>query len=133
MLLKPSCYIPNEHMPFFRITPPFRHLTSVVIFLCTLLVVDSHLPAAPKPDSTKPAPSPTPSSDSSGETTMSSRLIQREIGDQLARMLLGGEVKDGDTVVADARLMSADDVTNAVEFGAFGGEKSGLELRLREG
>ncbi len=61
------------------------------------------------------------------------RLIQREIGDQLARMLLGGEVKDGDTVVADARLMSADDVTNAAEFGTLGGEKSGLELRLREG
>ncbi|MBE6484340.1 MAG: ATP-dependent chaperone ClpB [Actinomycetaceae bacterium] len=31
------------------------------------------------------------------------RLIQREIGDQLARMLLAGEAKDGDTVVADAR------------------------------
>lgn len=29
------------------------------------------------------------------------RLIQREIGDQLARMLLAGDVKDGDTVVAD--------------------------------
>ncbi|MDN6487773.1 MAG: AAA family ATPase, partial [Ancrocorticia sp.] len=31
------------------------------------------------------------------------RLIQREIGDQLARMLLGGEVQDGDTVQADVR------------------------------
>ena len=30
------------------------------------------------------------------------RLIQREIGDQLARMLLSGEVHDGDAVVADA-------------------------------
>ena len=30
------------------------------------------------------------------------RLIQREIGDQLARMLLSGEVHDGDTVTADA-------------------------------
>ncbi len=60
------------------------------------------------------------------------RLIQREIGDQLARMLLGGEVKDGDTVVADAGFMSADDVANAAEFGTFGGEKSGLVLSVRE-
>src|SRR5699024_7152819 len=29
------------------------------------------------------------------------RLVQRQIGDQLARMLLGGEVADGDTVVVD--------------------------------
>ncbi|MFC7407223.1 ATP-dependent chaperone ClpB [Georgenia alba] len=29
------------------------------------------------------------------------RLVQREIGDQLARMLLGGEAHDGDTVVVD--------------------------------
>ena len=40
---------------------------------------------------------------------------------------------DGDTVVADARLMSADDVANAAEFGTLGGERSGLELRVREG
>ena len=61
------------------------------------------------------------------------RLIQREIGDQLARMLLGGQVKDGDTVVADARFMSADDVASAAEFGTFGGERSGLVLSVREG
>jgi ATP-dependent Clp protease ATP-binding subunit ClpB len=29
------------------------------------------------------------------------RLVQKEIGDRLARMLLGGEVHDGDTVVVD--------------------------------
>ncbi|TGO05523.1 ATP-dependent chaperone ClpB [Serinibacter arcticus] len=29
------------------------------------------------------------------------RLVQREIGDRLARMLLGGEVQDGDAVVVD--------------------------------
>ncbi len=29
------------------------------------------------------------------------RLVQREIGDALARMLLGGEVSDGDTVLVD--------------------------------
>ena len=29
------------------------------------------------------------------------RLVQRQIGDQLARMLLGGEIADGDTVVVD--------------------------------
>jgi hypothetical protein len=68
-------------MPFLRITPPIRHLTSVVIFLGTLFALSSLLPAAPKPDSARPAPSPTPSSDSSGDTTMSSRLIQREIMD----------------------------------------------------
>ncbi|MGO3042464.1 ATP-dependent chaperone ClpB [Ancrocorticia populi] len=42
------------------------------------------------------------------------RLIQREIGDQLARMLLGGEVQDGDTVQADVR----------------GFDESGLELTV---
>ncbi|WP_223804404.1 AAA family ATPase, partial [Arcanobacterium haemolyticum] len=31
------------------------------------------------------------------------RLIQREIGDQLARMILAGEVEDGTTVVVDAK------------------------------
>jgi len=30
------------------------------------------------------------------------RLIQREIGDQLAKLLLSGEVRDGQTVVVDA-------------------------------
>jgi ATP-dependent Clp protease ATP-binding subunit ClpB len=29
------------------------------------------------------------------------RLIQTAIGDQLARALLSGEVKDGDTVIVD--------------------------------
>ena len=29
------------------------------------------------------------------------RLVQRQIGDQLARLLLGGEITDGDTVVVD--------------------------------
>ena len=46
------------------------------------------------------------------------RLIQREIGDKLARMLLGGEVLDGDTVVVD-RGESA------------GAEGAGLELSVR--
>lgn len=35
------------------------------------------------------------------------RLIQREIGDQLARMLLAGEVDDGDTVVVDSAELDA--------------------------
>ena len=29
------------------------------------------------------------------------RLVQTEVGDQLARMLLAGEVHDGDTVLVD--------------------------------
>ena len=29
------------------------------------------------------------------------RLVQTEVGDQLARMLLAGEIKDGDTVLVD--------------------------------
>ena len=29
------------------------------------------------------------------------RLVQKEIGDQLARLLLGGEVRDGQTVLVD--------------------------------
>ena len=61
------------------------------------------------------------------------RLIQREIGDQLARMLLGGEAKDGDTVVVDARAADLDALVNPSEFGEFDGGASGLVLRVREG
>ena len=46
------------------------------------------------------------------------RLIQREIGDQLARMLLGGQIQDGDTVQADVR--GSDGASN----------ESGLELTV---
>ena len=42
------------------------------------------------------------------------RLIQREIGDRLARMVLSGEVHDGDTVTAD----QADDEGLALSVGA---------------
>src|SRR5690606_6193638 len=35
------------------------------------------------------------------------RLVQREIGDQLAKMLLGGETRDGDTVVVDQAELDA--------------------------
>ena len=45
------------------------------------------------------------------------RLIQREIGDQLARMLLSGEVHDGDTVTADAAPDGKQGLTLAVENG----------------
>ncbi|QCU77320.1 ATP-dependent chaperone ClpB [Citricoccus sp. SGAir0253] len=36
------------------------------------------------------------------------RLVQREIGDQLARALLGGEIADGDTVLVDRAPGAAD-------------------------
>lgn len=39
------------------------------------------------------------------------RLIQREIGDQLARMILAGEVEDGTTVVVDAKETKPSKVT----------------------
>ena len=45
------------------------------------------------------------------------RLIQREIGDQLARMLLSGEVHDGDTVTADAVPDGKQGLTLTVENG----------------
>ena len=45
------------------------------------------------------------------------RLIQREIGDQLARMLLSGEVHDGDTVTADAAPDGKQGLTLTVENG----------------
>ncbi|MPV36387.1 ATP-dependent chaperone ClpB [Georgenia subflava] len=55
------------------------------------------------------------------------RLVQREIGDRLAKMLLGGEVTDGDTVVVDrAELDPA-----AVLAGTAPGE-SGLVLSVRQ-
>lgn len=61
------------------------------------------------------------------------RLIQREIGDQLARMLLGGEAKDGDTVVVDARVADLDALVNPSGLGNFEGATSGLVLSVREG
>src|SRR5450830_1340023 len=42
------------------------------------------------------------------------RLVQREIGDRLARMLLGGEVRDGDTVRVDRSADGAAGLTLAV-------------------
>ena len=42
------------------------------------------------------------------------RLVQREIGDRLARMLLGGEVRDGDTVQVDRSDDGAAGLTLAV-------------------
>jgi prepilin-type processing-associated H-X9-DG protein len=36
------------------------------------------------------------------------RLVQREIGDQLARELLSGQVRDGDTVLVDVDETDAD-------------------------
>ncbi|GAA4419290.1 ATP-dependent chaperone ClpB [Georgenia halophila] len=54
------------------------------------------------------------------------RLVQREIGDQLARMLLGGEVHDGDTVVVDRAELD----TSAFESGA---QAPNLLLTVRSG
>ncbi|MDZ5077108.1 ATP-dependent chaperone ClpB [Nesterenkonia sp. HG001] len=39
------------------------------------------------------------------------RLVQREIGDQLAKRLLGGEVEDGDTVLVDRQELSLEEHT----------------------
>jgi ATP-dependent Clp protease ATP-binding subunit ClpB len=51
------------------------------------------------------------------------RLVQREIGDRLARALLAGEVRDGDTVVVD---------TAAPDLVSGGDESGGLVLRRAE-
>ena len=37
------------------------------------------------------------------------RLVQREIGDQLAKALLSGQVEDGDTVLVDRADLSLED------------------------
>ncbi|MBM7824256.1 ATP-dependent Clp protease ATP-binding subunit ClpB [Arcanobacterium pluranimalium] len=56
------------------------------------------------------------------------RLIQREIGDQLARMLLAGAVQDGDAVVVDA----ADFDLSDFESVAGGGNRiDGVHQRLK--
>lgn len=56
------------------------------------------------------------------------RLIQREIGDQLARMLLAGEVSDGQTVVVD----SAELDTSVLDGGGIvGSEAPRLHLRVK--
>ena len=60
------------------------------------------------------------------------RLIQREIGDQLARMLLAGEAKDGDTVVVDAfGLAGADSADGGTDLGVLLGETPALTLRVK--
>ena len=60
------------------------------------------------------------------------RLIQREIGDQLARMLLAGEAKDGDTVVVDAfGLAGADSTDGGTDLGVLLGETPALTLRVK--
>ncbi|MFT3943837.1 MAG: ATP-dependent chaperone ClpB [Ancrocorticia sp.] len=62
------------------------------------------------------------------------RLIQREIGDQLARMLLGGEAKDGDAVVVDARAADLDALlADSADAAQFESKQSGLVLSVREG
>ncbi|GAA4285907.1 ATP-dependent chaperone ClpB [Georgenia daeguensis] len=54
------------------------------------------------------------------------RLVQREIGDQLAKMLLGAQVHDGDTVVVDRPELEA-----AAAFGEGGHAEQGLVLTVR--
>ena len=64
------------------------------------------------------------------------RLIQTEIGDQLARMLLGGQVHDGDTVVVDRGPLTRDAVESDLGGGpvdpnlAIGGHEEGTGLTL---
>ena len=66
------------------------------------------------------------------------RLIQTEIGDQLARMLLGGQVHDGDTVVVDRPHYAVEDQVRQIAAGeggvdpnlATGGHEEGHGLTL---
>ena len=66
------------------------------------------------------------------------RLIQTEIGDQLARMLLGGQVHDGDTVVVDRPHYAVEDKVRQIAAGeggvdpnlATGGHEEGHGLTL---
>ncbi|GHG51677.1 chaperone protein ClpB [Sinomonas cellulolyticus] len=53
------------------------------------------------------------------------RLVQREIGDRLAREILAGEIADGDTVLVDVA-----DVT--VDFKDLAGASSGLSVTRKE-
>ncbi|PFG40167.1 ATP-dependent Clp protease ATP-binding subunit ClpB [Georgenia soli] len=57
------------------------------------------------------------------------RLVQREIGDRLAKMLLGGEVHDGDTVVVDRAEIDA--AAALAETGTLA-KGPGLVLSVRE-
>jgi ATP-dependent Clp protease ATP-binding subunit ClpB len=64
------------------------------------------------------------------------RLVQREIGDRLARAILAGEISDGDTVVVDTApdlmelTMGGPAVTDRPDGGASTG--SGLSVRRKE-
>ena len=53
------------------------------------------------------------------------RLIQREIGDQLARMLLAGEAKDGDTVLVEVADFDAGALGAGESPEGFGTDASG--------
>jgi ATP-dependent Clp protease ATP-binding subunit ClpB len=57
------------------------------------------------------------------------RLVQREIGDRLAKSILAGDISDGDTVLvdtADAGELSSDDVDALT-----GALSSGLSVRRK--
>lgn len=46
------------------------------------------------------------------------RLVQREIGDQLARMILAGQVQDGDTVRVDTATPDLAELTSSHDAGS---------------
>ncbi len=58
------------------------------------------------------------------------RLIQREIGDQLARLLLAGEAKDGDTVLVDVADFDASTLEGDFEGAACGAGSEAHRLVL---
>jgi ATP-dependent Clp protease ATP-binding subunit ClpB len=62
------------------------------------------------------------------------RLVQREIGDRLAKAILAGDIADGDTVVVDTAAADVDELTIEgleAQAGPDGGAPAGTGLVVR--
>ena len=59
------------------------------------------------------------------------RLVQREIGDRLAKAILAGDISDGDTVLVDTAA-DLDELTNGNVDALTGAPSAGLSVRRKD-
>jgi ATP-dependent Clp protease ATP-binding subunit ClpB len=60
------------------------------------------------------------------------RLVQREIGDRLAKAILAGDISDGDTVVVDTAADLEELTAAGTDASASAGRSSGLSVRRKD-
>ncbi|MBA4103630.1 MAG: ATP-dependent chaperone ClpB, partial [Arthrobacter sp.] len=60
------------------------------------------------------------------------RLVQREIGDRLAKAILAGDISDGDTVVVDTAADVGELTAAGTDLPAAEGRSSGLSVRRKD-